>query len=167
MTEAAAYRAAGQAVAASLEGARLARICIAGVEVAWPDGPADERPRAEVLSDIAIGMAGIAAEHGYRFGRVPGGGCLVSNRFTVDQIEDFAEVRELVDEIDPTGEVDVLFGAWRQAVNLVADPASWSAIEKIADEIEDRGELSGDEIARILNAWRKLVGFAGESRRAI
>jgi hypothetical protein len=116
----------------------LPNICLDGVEIAWPDGPECDRPRAEVLSDIAIGMAGIASESAYRFGRNPEGGCVVRNSFTEGQIDDFRDVHELVDEIDRHGADDILFDTWRQAVDLVANPVVWAAIERLAAEIQSR-----------------------------
>jgi len=150
VTEDAAHRAAGQAVAALLEGAPIVSLAIDGIEIAWPDGPKGDQPRPEILSEIAIGLAGISAEQGFRFGRVRGGGCAVRNCFTAGQVEDFGEVNALIDEIDPTGADDVLFTAWRQAVDFVADCATWSAIESLAVEIQ-HGEISGSDVVKIVS----------------
>jgi hypothetical protein len=77
-----------------------------------------------------------------------------------EQIDNFAEVHELVDEIDPTSAYDVFSQAWHQAVALiadpalwVADPALWSAIETLAVELQ-HGGISGSDIARIVNRVR-------------
>jgi hypothetical protein len=153
LTTAAAHRAAGQAVAAVIEGAPIADLSIDGVEIVWPDDPTGKRRRSELLADVAIGLAGIAAEIRLRFGRISSADCVVRNCFTSGQIKDFSEVHELVAEIDPTGTDDVFLQAWRQAVDLVVDRASWDAIAALAIALQ-HGEISGSDIARIVNRVR-------------
>jgi hypothetical protein len=143
-------RAAGQAIAALIHGAPIASVDVDGIEVPWPDVAEGDRPRAEILSDIAIGMVGIASESAYRFGRTSSAG-LVWNRFTVGQIEDFAEIHTLIEEMDPSGEDDVLFAAWRQAVDLMADSAAWTAVEALAEALQRGEKFSGSDVARIVN----------------
>lgn len=150
MTEDRAYRAAGQAIAALMNGAPIAHLNIDGIEIDWPARPTGERDRAELLADVAIGLAGIAAESRLRFGRITSADWVVSNLFTSAQIEDFAEIHALVAEIDPLGTQDVFLQAWRQSVDLVADQASWNVVEALALALQ-HGEISASDVSRIVN----------------
>jgi hypothetical protein len=44
----------------------------------------------------------------------------------------------------------VLFAAWRQAVDLMADSSAWNAVEALAVALQ-QGEISGSDVARIVN----------------
>jgi hypothetical protein len=131
-----AYRAAGQAVAAIHEGAEISRVSIDGIEFAGEDRPGPLR-RPDALTQIAIGFAGIAAAGRYSFGTAPpGGGPMVDWAFTPSQVDDFNIARSFIDDIDPGDETDILYQAWLQALDLVADEANWDAIEYFASLIE-------------------------------
>ncbi len=148
-----AYRAAGQAVAALLHGAPLIQIDVDGVEVGWSDEPDDRRPRAEILADIAIGLAGVAAEEYFRFGCPPPEcrSSLTFYSFNESQIADLAEVAELVALLDADASADVNFQAFRQAHDLIAEPNVWSTVECLAVELLRR-DVSVQELSAILAA---------------
>lgn len=145
VSEYAAFRAAGQVIAALMHGAAIESAGHDGIVMTWSGPP---RPRCEGLADIAIGLAGIAAEARYGFGSAKSSDCVVSWQFSASQIADFAIVRALVDDVDPSGDEDVLFLAWCQALDLVAEAAVWRAIRIIAG-ILDCCDLSGTEAAQI------------------
>lgn len=101
-----------------------------------------------MLADIAIGLAGIAAEDRHKFGNLTSGDFVVSWFFTAGQIHDFTEARDLVESIDPTDDGDVLFQIWRQAIDLVADASAWRMIESLATALGSQ-HLNGTEIDQI------------------
>jgi hypothetical protein len=138
-----AYRSAGQAVAAISEGLLIRCASVDGIEF---DG--DDRPsplgRTVALTQIAIGLAGVAAVSRYSFGTLPEGDTspTVSFSFNRQELDDLAEVRAIIDSIDPNDDEDIFFLAWRQAKDLIADGANWEAIEWFAPLIE-AGPLDG------------------------
>jgi hypothetical protein len=148
VSEYAAFRAAGQVIAALMHGAPIESAGHDGIVMTWSALAASERPRSKVLADIAIGLAGIAAEARYGFGSISSSSCVVSWRFDSGQIADFGTVNALVDDVDPSGDEDVLFLAWCQALDLVADAAVWRAIRTIAGILDCR-DMTGTETAQI------------------
>jgi hypothetical protein len=132
-----AHRAAGQAVAAVLHAAPVDHVAIEGIEISWIDRPDEERPRAELLADIAIGLAGVAAESRWAFGSPPPETepSLTFYSFNQSQLDDLAEVKSLTEVVDPDAAGDVYFLAFRQATDLIADPGIWSKIERLADAL--------------------------------
>ena len=146
-TECDAYRAAGQAVAAMLHGSPVQRIGVEGVDMAWGDEPDYERSRADLLADIAIGLAGVAAVSAYGFGSLSreDRSTLVFHSFYDSQVDDLAEVMKLVEIIDPDAGRDVYFQSFQQAFDLIAEPLAWAAIETLAAAIQER-EVSVREL---------------------
>ncbi len=137
-----AIRAAAQCAAAKFEGCLIQGISRRGIEL----GDCDGRPRrATVLAEIAVGMAGIVAVDRWRFGVPPRGsaGATVSFYFTQDQLNDFDQIRELIEEIDPTGDQDVLLMAWQNACDLISSDTIWAAVERFASLLD---EVDLDEI---------------------
>lgn len=133
--EPAANRAAGQAVAATIVGAPLIRASIEGVELGRPTSDV-RRPRAEIISDIMIGLAGIAARNRYRFGD-PGPNIVVVCRIFDDtDRRDWAEVQGLVRKVDRDGDQDILFFVWRYALDLIAAPDVRSAVDAVARAVQ-------------------------------
>jgi hypothetical protein len=128
----AAFRAAGQALAALWQGAPIEHVDIDGIALDWPDEPTREQARDQAAIEIAIGLTGIVAQDRYRFGWVPDHEFIGSWQFNECQLDDLRLVRELVDEID-TGDVDVLYRSWCLALQFANDLAIWAAIESVAD----------------------------------
>jgi hypothetical protein len=135
MIDAAALRAAAQAVAAISYGAKLSSLTLDGIEVT---GAAARG--ADVLGDISVWIAGVAALDRVRHG------CLVAARWQVDfsydddQRHDLGEAARLAADADPQDDRDLLYAAWRWASDLMADDAAWAAVESLARRIE-RAEL--------------------------
>ncbi len=129
-----AYRAAGQAIAAVLNGLPFARVDHDGIEMT-NNGP---HTRAAMLGEIAIGLGGIAAVERFQFGSLGDAADFVlSWDFSCQQLADFEMVRGLVAVVDPRDSRDVLFLAWRQACDLVDDDIAWAAVEAMAAAIAD------------------------------
>jgi hypothetical protein len=80
-----AYRAAGQAVAAILNGVAIGHVDDGGIELAPASG---RRQRAETLSEIAIGLAGIAAVDRNNFGAIERAFFVASWAFDAEQLAD-------------------------------------------------------------------------------
>jgi hypothetical protein len=142
-----AYRAAGQAVAAILNGVAIVHVDRDGVELAPHTGRCH---RAETLAEIAIGLAGIAAEDRYRFGTIDPADFVASWVFDADQLADFAIVRALIDTLDRRGSDDTLFLAWRHALDLIADPTVWRMVESVVAAL-DGGPLGEAEMRLIMD----------------
>jgi hypothetical protein len=144
-----AFRAAGQAIVALLHGAPLIQVDVEGVEIAWDDVPDADRPRADILADIAIGLGGVAAQSYFGFG-VPPRECrssLTFHCFNESQIADLAEVAELVALVDPDAAADISFQSFQQVHELVGEPEVWAAAERLAADLLRRdvpvSELAG------------------------
>ena len=135
-----AYRAAGQAIVALLHGAPVIQIGIDGVEIGWDDVPDAQRPRAEILADIAIGLGGVAAEDRFGFGCAPAETrtSLTFYDFNPSQLADLAEVNALVAVIDHDGSDDIYFQAFQQAIEFTAEGHVWEAIERLANILVER-----------------------------
>ncbi len=127
----AAFRAAGQALAALWQGAPIDHVDIDGIALDWADEPTREQAREQATIEIAIGLTGIAAQDRYRFGWVPDHEFIGSWQFNEWQLEDFHLVHDLVAEVD-MGDVDVLYRSWCGALEFVNELAIWSAIESVA-----------------------------------
>jgi len=145
-----AFRAAGQVLAAIAEGLPIESVSAKGIVLKPALEPARKPPRCEVLAEIAVGLAGIAAVDRYGFGTPPPDkpGCYsacVHWAFDAQQLADFTIVRELIATIDRDDEEDILAQAWEQALSLVHDKGMWGAIEFFASLI-DVSELDGADI---------------------
>ena len=150
------FRAAGQVVAALEEGIPIRRASVDGVEFEGEDRPG-RLSRTDALAQVAVGLAGVAAANRHRFGGPCGGNlCVVTWNFDEDELADMASAIDLVDEVDPSGDDDLLFNAWRVALDLVADPASWDTVEFFAAMIR-RTAIDGIQITR-LSADRPSAG---------
>ena len=106
----AAFRAAGQALAALWQGAPIDHVKIDGIALDWADEPTRKQAREQATIEIAIGLTGIATQDRYRYGLVPSDEFICSWQFNECQLEDFRLVRDLVAEID-AGDVDVLYSS--------------------------------------------------------
>jgi hypothetical protein len=143
----AAFRAAGQALAALWQGAPIDHVDIDGIALDWPDEPTREQARVHTAIEIGIGLTGIVAQSRYRFGWVTDHESVVSWQFDECQLEDFGIVRALVAEIE-TDDVDVFYRSWYRALKFADDLALWSAIELIAETL-DRRCLTATEVEKI------------------
>ncbi len=153
----AAFRAAGQAVAALWQGAPIDHVDIDGIALDSADPPTPEQAREQATIEIAIGLTGIAAQERYRFGWVPDHEFIGSWQFNEWQLEDFRLVRDLVAEVD-MGDVDVLYRSWCRALEFVNDLAIWSAIESVAETL-GRQWLGATQVEKLAaNAfWNNVV----------
>jgi hypothetical protein len=145
-----AFRAAGQVVAAIAEGLPIESVSTRGIVLKSALGSARQPRRCETLAEIAIGLAGIAAIHRYGFGAPPPGepgrhSACVRWSFNMQQLADFAIVRELIATIDPDDEEDILLQAWEQALSFMHDEPTWQAVEFFASLL-DVPELEGADI---------------------
>jgi hypothetical protein len=131
----AAFRAAGQALAALWQGAPIDHVDVDGIALAWSDESTVEQAREQTKIEIAIGLAGIAAQESYRFGWVPDHESISSWQFDEYQMDDFRLVHDLVAEIE-TDDVDVFYRSWCRALKFANDLANWSTIELIAETLE-------------------------------
>lgn len=113
------FRAAGQAVAALWLQVPIAEVDEDGIGIGWADLPTRNRPRAEVLAEIGVGLAGIAAVSTYRFGRLQSCENICTWNFSIGEIEDFAQVQDLIDAIDPGDSEDLLMRKWIEAIALM------------------------------------------------
>jgi hypothetical protein len=114
----AAFRAAGQALAALWQRAPIDHVDIDGIALDWPDEPTREQAREQAKIEIAIGLTGIVAQDRYRFGWVPGHEFVGSWQFDECQLEDFGLVRTLVAEIE-LDDADLLYRSWYHALKFV------------------------------------------------
>ncbi len=130
----AAFRAAGQALAALWQGAPIEHVDVDGIALNWGDEPTREQVRERAAIEIAIGLTGIAAQERYRFGWAPDHEFIGSWQFNEWQLEDFRLVHDLVAEVD-MGDVDVLYRSWCRALEFANDPAIWASIESVADTL--------------------------------
>jgi hypothetical protein len=135
-----AHRMAGQALAALWHGVPIAQADIDGVVVKWPDKPGCE----EVLADIAIWLAGVAASDGLRFGRPGSYDGFIYWRFDEVQRADVAKAAKFAETVDPTGVDDVLYLSWRRALEF--RDLNWSTIESLAKGILDCERLTSHEV---------------------
>jgi hypothetical protein len=131
MTQPAALRAAAQAVAAITHGAQLYRLTLEGIEIRGA-----KARNGDVLGDIAVWVAGVAALDRQRHGSPAGSGWTVEFDYDEDQRYDLAEAARLAAEFDPRDERDLLYTAWVWATDLMADESAWAAIESVARLIE-------------------------------
>ena len=126
----AAYRAAGQAVAALWCGAPIAYADLKGSVIRWPGLPAaDRRDRGQALAEIAIMMSGVTALSRYRFGGpATSRSNVVTWCFAPTDLIDLAEAWRVVALVDRVGDDDLFFRAWCSALDFIAqDPCgSWS-----------------------------------------
>jgi hypothetical protein len=141
-----AHRAGGHALAAYLHGVRIDELELTGITLWFPNGISR---RAELLSELAVGLTGIAAVSRYRFGWHDTAATVVTRRFCQSELEDFREVHAIVGELAPLGDDDVLFESWTQALDLVGSPTWWRAIERIGVSVV-RGAVSGSEVREII-----------------
>jgi hypothetical protein len=111
-------------------GAEIDHVYINGVAINWPAMPACERPRSEVMADIAIGLGGVVAVERHRFGWPPAEDTVAAWNFDENQAADFSEATSLALAIDPTGADDVLFLAWCEALNFALE--HWREIKTVA-----------------------------------
>src|SRR5262249_5814999 len=145
------YRAAGQAVAALLNGAPIDHVDISGTALRWPE-VRERLSRNELLAEIAVGLAGIAAGDRYRFGGPIACRDLVGSwNFTSGQVDDFAIVREMVLALDPMDFDDVLLRTWNQALDLVANDSVWHAIQRVAAAVH-RERCSEADVSALFTA---------------
>ena len=163
----AAYRAAGQAVAALWRGAEIDHVEINGVAINWPAMPACGRPRSEVIADIAIGLGGVVAVERHRFGWPPAEDTVAAWNFDEDQAADFSEATSLALAIDPTGADDVLFLAWCEALNFALE--HWREIETVAMPIQRNRRLTGDEVEAVAAGpfWRSVIEPGMQRHRGV
>jgi len=106
----------------------------ADIALKGSDRPQLPARRCDVLAELAIGLAGIAAEARYSFGtptpeqagRIS---VCVHSSFSARQLAAFAIVRELIAAIDSHDGQDILLQGWTQALSFVAEEANWEAIE--------------------------------------
>ncbi|HEY3919276.1 MAG TPA: hypothetical protein VGL83_15915 [Stellaceae bacterium] len=126
-----AVRAAAQAFAAITYGAQLHRLTVDGIEIKGAQARG-----ADILGDIAVWIAGVAAIDRLRFGSPAGSGWTVDFKYDADQREDLAEAARLAEEADREGSRDLLYTAWVWATDLMADESAWAAIESVARLIE-------------------------------
>jgi hypothetical protein len=157
----AAYRAAGQAVAALWCGAPIAYSDTKGAVIRWPGLPtANPRDRGQVLAEIAITMAGVTARNRYGYGGpATSKWYVVSWCFAPDDLVDLAEAWRLVTLVDPAGDDDLFFRAWCVALDLMAEDSVWESVEAVAAELERR-QIDGATIERIAD---RTCGFAEDS----
>jgi hypothetical protein len=146
MTGALAHRAGGQALAAYLHGVRVDELRLTGIILWFPHRISR---RAELLSELAVGLTGIAAVSRHRFGWHQTAATAVTWRLSRSELEDFREVHKITGELAPLGDDDVLFETWTQALDLVGSPAWWCSIERIAGSVL-RGSVTGSEIREII-----------------
>jgi hypothetical protein len=159
----AAFRAAGQAVAALWHGAPIDHVDIDGIALDWPDEPTRDQVSKQSKIEIAIGLAGIVAQDRYRFGWVPGQEFVSSGQFDECQLEDFRLVHDLVAEIE-IDDVDVFYRSWRRALKFADDLANWSMIELTAETLERRW-LTATEMEKVAaDAFWNSVVVAPEAR---
>ena len=126
-----AVRAAAQAVAAITHGARLHSLTVDGIEIKGAKARG-----ADIIGDIAVWVAGVAAIDRLRFGSPAGSGWTVEFKYDDDQRHDLAEAARLAAEADPEDERDLVYTAWVWATDLMADESIWMAIESVAHLIE-------------------------------
>src|SRR5690349_19379372 len=100
-----AHRAGGQALAAYLYGVRVDELRLTGITLWFPHRISR---RAELLSELAVGLTGIVAVSRYRFGWHENATTAVTRRFSQSELEDFREVHEIIGELAPLGDDDVL-----------------------------------------------------------
>ena len=143
----AAFRAAGQALAALWQGAPIDHVDIDGIALDWPDEPTRDQAREQAKIEIPIGLTGVVAQDRYRFGWVPDHEFVGSWQFDECQLEDFRLIRDLVAEIE-TDDVDIFYRSWRRALKFANDLANWSAIELIAETLEHQW-LTATEVEKI------------------
>jgi hypothetical protein len=157
----AAFRAAGQALAALWQGAPIDHVDIGGIALDWADEPTREQAREHATIEIAIGLTGIAAQERYRFGWAPDHEFIGSWQFNEWQLEDFRLVHDLVAEVD-MGDVDVLYRSWCRALEFANDPAIWASIESVADTL-GRECLSASQVENLTaGAFWNSAMFAPE-----
>lgn len=131
MIEAAALRAAAQAVTAITHGAQLCSLTLDGIEVTGAKARG-----ADVLGDIAVWVSGVAALDRLRYGSPAGSGWKLDFQYDDDQRHDLGEAARLAAEADPRDQRDLLYTAWVWATDLMADDTAWAAIESLARMIE-------------------------------
>lgn len=140
MSQVAALRAAAQAVAAITHGAQLSSLTLDGIEIAGA------RARgADVLSDVSVWIAGVAALDRLRFGSPADAEWPVDFNYDDDQRHDLGEAARVADEADPHGDRDLLYAAWVWATELMADDGAWAAIQSVAQLIERAAPSDYDE----------------------
>jgi hypothetical protein len=145
-----AYRAAGQAYAATVLGLPIRRVSIRGIVLDWPANRSAtwDQQRAEV----AMGLLGIAVVSRCCFGTAPGGSVpFIIEGMTARQRDDWDTVQTITAEIDPRDEHRVLRDAWNLAAELAADDDAWEAITWLAGIIEGV-VLDGVEVMQIVEA---------------
>jgi hypothetical protein len=137
MTERDAYRAAAQAYAAAILGLPIAYVSVNGIVLGYAAN--DSRSTwSDKRSEVALGLAGIAAVERFRFGTaVDGSVTFPGHEMTEQQCEDWHMVQSLADEIDFRGERRVLYDGWNLAAELIGNDDVWGAIEWIAGIVED------------------------------
>ena len=88
---------------------------------------------------------------------MPGHEFIVSWQFTECQLEDFGLVHELVAEVYVC-DVDVLYTSWCRTLEFVNDPTIWSAIELVAETLEQQW-LSATEVEKVAADafWNSVV----------
>jgi hypothetical protein len=161
----AAYRAAGQAVAALWYGAPIAYADLGGAVIRWPGLPALRyRERGQVLAEIAITMAGVAALGRYGFGGpATSRWYVVTWCFYPSDLVDLAEAWRMVKIVDPAGDDDLFFRAWCSALDFIAQESVWESVEAVAAELERR-QIDGANVERIAD---KVYGRAGDPVAAL
>lgn len=142
-----AYRAAGQAVAAVLVGARVDRVSARdGAVVQWKQRSwSAARSDSEILARILIVLTGVGAQKRYSFGAVPDDSVCLMPR--PDDEAGLADI-ELADALSlylaaPPG--PGLAATWAYAAEPVCQSDVWEAIEAVAEALLV-GAIDGGEI---------------------
>ena len=146
-----AYRAGGQALAAYLHGVRVDELRLTGITLWFPRRISR---RSELLSELAVGLSGVAAVSRYRFGPGDPAAPVVTWNFSRCELEDLQVAHPIVGELAALGDDDVFFETWSQALYLISYPTCWRAIERIAVAVI-RDPLTGSEVREIIE---KVVG---------
>ena len=138
------FRAAGQAIAALWLEIPIVAVDMDGIEFDRPG----QRPRCCPRAEVAIGLAGIAAVGAHRFGRSDSYEDVCTWNFGAGEVEDFAHVRALIEQMDTEDTQDLLRSSWLEALSFLNRPTVWRAIETVAGalcsgtltqkEVEDR-----------------------------
>ena len=105
--------------------------------------------RAEMVAELAVGLAGVAAVSRYRFGGHDPATPVITWSFSRHQLEDLREAHTIVGELAALANDDVLFETWSQALYLMDSPTCWRAVECIAATIV-HDALTGSEVRNII-----------------
>ena len=135
---------------AVLTGMPLNVVDYEGMEPSTLDALASAARLAAIIAEATAGFVGILSVERYGFGGTMAGEMNSPLQPPEGGISDFLAVGELVREIDPDGDGDILLGVWRDALALVDSDLVWRAIEEVAAMVERRS-LTGREVAIIVD----------------